>query len=94
MLASGSRNQQCMCQVGLPGRLLLRCMEALSNEDHALHHPLQRTFERLSCQALTPADFRYVKSGVCACVRVCVCVCVCSIICMLMIINDFTRGFT
>jgi len=67
MLASGGRNQQCMCQVGLPGRLLLRCMEALSNEDHALHHPLQRTFERLSCQALTPADFRYVPYGVYVC---------------------------
>ena len=59
MLASANRNQQCMCQVELPGRLLLRCKEALANENHALHQPLQRTFERLSCQALTPADFRY-----------------------------------
>ena len=73
MLASGGRNQQCMCQVGLPGRLLLRCMEALSNEDHALHHPLQRTFERLSCQALTPADFRYIHEVIYSCVYSVVC---------------------
>ena len=48
----------CHVQVGLPGRLLLRGGCGLSSEAHPLHQVLERTFEKLSYQALTPADFR------------------------------------
>ena len=57
-IAGSERNQQTLCQCGLPGRLLLRCGSGLSDETHPLHRALERTFEKLSYQALTPADFR------------------------------------
>ncbi|XP_019848853.1 PREDICTED: WD repeat and FYVE domain-containing protein 3-like isoform X2 [Amphimedon queenslandica] len=57
-IAGSERNQQSLCQVGLPGRLLLRCGSGLSDEAHPLHEALERTFEKLSYQSLTPADFR------------------------------------
>ena len=45
-------------QVYLPQRILQRCGAVLANESHPLHQSLERTFERLSYQALTPSDFR------------------------------------
>ncbi|XP_072921340.1 WD repeat and FYVE domain-containing protein 3 isoform X1 [Hemitrygon akajei] len=48
------RNQQVMCDAGLHARLLQRCSSALSDEDHPLHPPLQRMFERLASQSLEP----------------------------------------
>lgn len=49
-----------MCEGGLHARLLHRCSAALADEDHALHPPLQRMFERLASQALEPMVLRYV----------------------------------
>ena len=47
-----------MVQVNLPQRILQRCGSVLANEAHPLHQALERTFERLSYQSLTPSDFR------------------------------------
>ncbi|XP_074647224.1 WD repeat and FYVE domain-containing protein 3-like [Tubulanus polymorphus] len=52
------RNQQVMCEAGLPHELLSHCAVALSDENHLLHTPLQYIFERLAAQSLTPRDLR------------------------------------
>ncbi|XP_068089612.1 WD repeat and FYVE domain-containing protein 3 isoform X2 [Hyperolius riggenbachi] len=57
-LVHTERNQQVMCEAGLHARLLHRCSSALGDEDHALHPPLQRMFERLASQALEPMVLR------------------------------------
>ncbi|XP_077131917.1 WD repeat and FYVE domain-containing protein 3 isoform X2 [Ranitomeya variabilis] len=57
-LVHTERNQQVMCEGGLHARLLHRCSAALADEDHALHPPLQRMFERLASQALEPMVLR------------------------------------
>jgi hypothetical protein len=57
-LALGDRNCQSLCQADLTGKLLERCGNALADERHPLHAGLQRLFERLSLQALKPADVR------------------------------------
>ena len=59
-LVHTERNQQVMCEAGLHARLLQRCSAALADEDHALHPPLQRMFERLASQALEPMVLRSV----------------------------------
>lgn len=62
------RNQQLMCEVGLAGDLLSRCSQALVNERHPLHPPLQYIFERLAAQAIHPRDLRYSHHlSVCLC---------------------------
>ncbi|XP_078070095.1 WD repeat and FYVE domain-containing protein 3 isoform X4 [Mustelus asterias] len=57
-LIHSERNQQVMCEAGLHARLLQRCSSALSDEDHPLHPPLQRMFERLASQSLEPMVLR------------------------------------
>jgi hypothetical protein len=57
-MAMTERNQQALCQVNLPQRILQRCGSVLANEAHPLHQALERTFERLSYQSLTPSNFR------------------------------------
>ncbi|XP_045140276.1 WD repeat and FYVE domain-containing protein 3 [Echinops telfairi] len=57
-LVHTERNQQVMCEAGLHARLLQRCSAALADEDHSLHPPLQRMFERLASQALEPMVLR------------------------------------
>ncbi|XP_050700499.1 WD repeat and FYVE domain-containing protein 3-like isoform X2 [Eriocheir sinensis] len=57
-LVRTERNQQLMCEVGLAGDLLSRCSQALVNERHPLHPPLQYIFERLAAQAIHPRDLR------------------------------------
>ncbi|XP_025070807.1 WD repeat and FYVE domain-containing protein 3 isoform X7 [Alligator sinensis] len=57
-LVHTDRNQQVMCEAGLHARLLQRCSAALADEDHSLHPPLQRMFERLASQALEPMVLR------------------------------------
>ncbi|XP_072261545.1 WD repeat and FYVE domain-containing protein 3 isoform X2 [Pyxicephalus adspersus] len=57
-LVHTERNQQVMCEAGLHARLLHRCSAALADEDHSLHPPLQRMFERLASQALEPMVLR------------------------------------
>ncbi|KAM6959381.1 WD repeat and FYVE domain-containing protein 3 [Aplochiton taeniatus] len=52
------RNQQVLCEAGLHSRLLQRCGQALADEEHPLHPPLQRMFERLASQALQPMALR------------------------------------
>ena len=59
-LVHTERNQQVMCEAGLHARLLQRCSAALADEDHSLHPPLQRMFERLASQALEPMVLRSV----------------------------------
>ncbi|XP_077999760.1 WD repeat and FYVE domain-containing protein 3-like [Glandiceps talaboti] len=57
-LVKSERNQQVMCEAGLPQQVLRRCAVALSEEQHPLHSYLQHTLERLASQALEPKDLR------------------------------------
>uniref|UniRef100_H3A016 Alfy-like armadillo-like repeat domain-containing protein n=1 Tax=Latimeria chalumnae TaxID=7897 RepID=H3A016_LATCH len=57
-IVHSERNQQIMCEAGLHARLLQKCGAALADEDHPLHPPLQRMFERLASQALQPMVLR------------------------------------
>lgn len=59
-LVRTERNQQVMCEAGLPHELLNYCTATLSNENHPLHTPIQYMFERLAAQCLTPKDLRCV----------------------------------
>uniref|UniRef100_A0A1A8MNN4 WD repeat and FYVE domain containing 3 n=1 Tax=Nothobranchius pienaari TaxID=704102 RepID=A0A1A8MNN4_9TELE len=58
LLVNSERNQQVLCEACLHQRLLQRCSQALCDEDHPLHPPLQRMFERLASQALQPMALR------------------------------------
>lgn len=58
LLVNSERNQQVLCEACLHQRLLQRCSQALGDEDHPLHPPLQRMFERLASQALQPMALR------------------------------------
>uniref|UniRef100_A0A4W5QBJ5 WD repeat and FYVE domain containing 3 n=1 Tax=Hucho hucho TaxID=62062 RepID=A0A4W5QBJ5_9TELE len=58
LLVHTERNQQILCEAGLHSRLLQRCSQALGDEEHPLHPPLQRMFERLASQALQPLALR------------------------------------
>ncbi|XP_066509176.1 WD repeat and FYVE domain-containing protein 3 isoform X1 [Hoplias malabaricus] len=58
VLVHSERNQQILCEAGLHARLLQRCSCAMADEDHPLHPPLQRMFERLASQALQPMVLR------------------------------------
>lgn len=53
------RNQQILCDSGMPHELLSHASAALADESHPLHHPLQHMFERLASQSLTPRDLRW-----------------------------------
>ena len=55
-------NQQVMCEAGLPQQILDRCDAALVTEEHPLHAPLQRMFERLASQSLSPTVLRYMHA--------------------------------
>lgn len=59
LLVNSERNQQVLCEACLHQRMLQRCSQALADEDHPLHPPLQRMFERLASQALQPVALRY-----------------------------------
>uniref|UniRef100_A0A182W2J1 DUF4704 domain-containing protein n=1 Tax=Anopheles minimus TaxID=112268 RepID=A0A182W2J1_9DIPT len=52
------RNQQIMCDSGLNECIVRFCKEALIDEQHPLHLPLQYIFERLAVQALMPKELR------------------------------------
>ncbi|XP_023814561.1 WD repeat and FYVE domain-containing protein 3 isoform X4 [Oryzias latipes] len=58
LLVNSERNQQVLCEACLHQRMLQRCSQALADEDHPLHPPLQRMFERLASQALQPVVLR------------------------------------
>ncbi|KAF6721070.1 WD repeat and FYVE domain-containing protein 3 [Oryzias melastigma] len=58
LLVNSERNQQVLCEACLHQRMLQRCSQALADEDHPLHPPLQRMFERLASQALQPVALR------------------------------------
>ncbi|KAJ9586850.1 hypothetical protein L9F63_019532, partial [Diploptera punctata] len=57
-LVRSERNQQVMCEAGLPGQLLSIGKLALEDETHPLHPPLQYMLERLAAQTLEPRDLR------------------------------------
>ncbi|CAL9708759.1 unnamed protein product [Knipowitschia caucasica] len=57
-LVSSERNQQILCEACVHQKLLQRCSQALGDEEHPLHPPLQRMFERLASQALLPTPLR------------------------------------
>ncbi|KAL1139731.1 hypothetical protein AAG570_006709 [Ranatra chinensis] len=57
-LVRSERNQQVMCEAGLPAQLMTVGQIALQEESHPLHHPLQYMIERLATQALDPKDLR------------------------------------
>lgn len=52
------RNQQVMCEAGLPAHILFVASAALQQETHPLHPPIQYMIERLATQALEPKDLR------------------------------------
>ncbi|XP_056017801.1 WD repeat and FYVE domain-containing protein 3-like isoform X2 [Ostrea edulis] len=52
------RNQQIMCDAGMPHQLLTLGYVALADDTHPLHPPFRAMFERLAAQALTPRDLR------------------------------------
>ncbi|XP_047001362.1 WD repeat and FYVE domain-containing protein 3 [Schistocerca americana] len=57
-LVRSERNQQIMCEAGLPGQLLACGRAALEEDTHPLHPPLQYMLERLAAQTLEPRDLR------------------------------------
>ncbi|UYV62149.1 WDFY3 [Cordylochernes scorpioides] len=57
-LVRSERNQQVMCDAGLPGELLHYCRISLEDEKHPLHPSLQYILERLSAQSLEAKDLR------------------------------------
>uniref|UniRef100_A0A1B6CRC4 Uncharacterized protein n=1 Tax=Clastoptera arizonana TaxID=38151 RepID=A0A1B6CRC4_9HEMI len=57
-LVRNERNQQVMCEAGLPTQLLAVAQTALEEETHPLHSPLQYILERLATQNLEPKDLR------------------------------------
>ena len=57
-LLRSERNQQVMCEAGLPHELLTHTAASLADESHPLHPPLQYMLERLAAQSLTPKDLR------------------------------------
>ena len=59
-LVRTERNQQMMCEAGLPHELLSHAAVCLESETHGLHRLMQYIFERLAAQSLTPKDLRYV----------------------------------
>ena len=57
-LVKSERNQQVMCENGLPQRLLELCSVALADETHPLHVHIQHMLERLASQDIEPKDLR------------------------------------
>lgn len=57
-LVRSERNQQLMCEAGLPGELLKVGRIALEEETHSLHPPFQYILERLAAQTIEPKDLR------------------------------------
>lgn len=57
-LVRSERNQQLMCEAGLPGQLLSVGEIPLEDETHPLHPPLQYMLERLATQTLEAKDLR------------------------------------
>ncbi|XP_014261988.1 WD repeat and FYVE domain-containing protein 3 isoform X2 [Cimex lectularius] len=57
-LVRSERNQQIMCEAGLPAELLSIGSVPLQDENHPLHQPLQYMIERLATQAVEPKDLR------------------------------------
>nr|CAD7262381.1 unnamed protein product [Timema shepardi] len=64
-LVRSERNQQVMCEAGLPGRLLSCGSVALEEETHPLHPPLQYMLERLAAQCLEPKDLSICLAAHC-----------------------------
>ncbi|XP_065351177.1 WD repeat and FYVE domain-containing protein 3 [Cloeon dipterum] len=57
-LVRSERNQQVMCEAGMPGELLKCCAVALDEETHPLHPSVQYMLERLAAQTLEAKDLR------------------------------------
>jgi WD repeat and FYVE domain-containing protein 3 len=57
-LVRSERNQQVMCEAGMPGELLKCCATSLEEETHPLHQSLQYMLERLAAQTLEAKDLR------------------------------------
>ena len=63
-LMRSERNQQVMCDAGLPCELISTCRLALEDENHLLHPAIQYMLERLAAQTLEPRDLRSVTPAV------------------------------
>lgn len=57
-LLNSERNQQILCEAGLPQRLLEIGSLPLANEDHPLHVTMQHMLEKLASQAFEPKELR------------------------------------
>ncbi|NWU95186.1 WDFY4 protein, partial [Upupa epops] len=57
-LVKSEKSRQVMCGSGLLSTIITSCQEALHNENHPLHLPLTRVFEKLASQAVEPDVLR------------------------------------
>ncbi|XP_071829084.1 WD repeat and FYVE domain-containing protein 3-like isoform X3 [Apostichopus japonicus] len=57
-LLSSERNQQILCEAGLPQKLLEIGSLPLANEEHPLHVTMQHMLEKLASQAFEPKELR------------------------------------
>ncbi|NXG69193.1 WDFY4 protein, partial [Baryphthengus martii] len=57
-LVKSEKSRQVMCGSGLLSTIVTSCRNALCNENHPLHLPLTRVFEKLASQAIEPDVLR------------------------------------
>ncbi|NWU74629.1 WDFY4 protein, partial [Onychorhynchus coronatus] len=57
-LVKSEKSRQVMCESGLLGTIITSCQAAFRNENHLLHLPLTRVFEKLASQAIEPDVLR------------------------------------
>lgn len=58
-LVKSEKSRQVMCGAGLLSTIVTSCQGAFLNENHPLHLPLTRVFEKLASQAIEPDVLRY-----------------------------------
>ncbi|NXN29623.1 WDFY4 protein, partial [Nycticryphes semicollaris] len=57
-LVKSEKSRQVMCESGLLSTIITSCQDAFRNQDHPLHLPLTRVFEKLASQAIEPDVLR------------------------------------
>ncbi|XP_068022264.1 WD repeat- and FYVE domain-containing protein 4 [Melanerpes formicivorus] len=57
-LVKSEKSRQVMCGAGLLSTIITSCQDAFLNENHPLHLPLTRVFEKLASQAIEPDVLR------------------------------------
>ncbi|NXJ66224.1 WDFY4 protein, partial [Rostratula benghalensis] len=57
-LVKSEKSRQVMCESGLLSTIITSCQDAFRNQNHPLHLPLTRVFEKLASQAIEPDVLR------------------------------------